>query len=154
MCSTTRNESSKFTTLTSVAATPLWCVPNGAVSQCWFFARVHGSEMFASLFGCLAGVVYCIPCQTCSDIYIGQTGRLLKTRIDEHKAAVKYAKSDVSAVAEHVWVQKHLVDFQSVSILAREQNLHQRLSLESWFIRKCSTFNREKGTLMPVYDLL
>ena len=62
-------------------------------------------------------------------MYVGQAGRLLKTRIDEHKAAVKYGKSDVSAVAEHVWADKHDVDFQSVSILAWEPNIHQRLSL-------------------------
>ena len=101
-----------------------------------------------------SGVVYCIPCRTCSDVYIGQTDRLLKTRIDEHKAAVKHAKSDISAVAEHVWLREHQVDFQSVSILAHEQNLHQRLSLEGWHIRKSATFNREKGSLVPAYDLL
>ena len=76
-------------------------------------------------------------------MYVGQTGRLLKTRIDEHKAAVKHVKSDVSAVAEHVWVDKHDVDFQSVSILAWEPDIHQRLSLESWYIRTLQTSNRD-----------
>ena len=66
----------------------------------------------------------------CSARY-GQTGRLLKTRVDEHKAAVKYGKSDVSAVAEHVWLDEHEVEFQSVSVLAWEHDLHRRLSLES-----------------------
>ena len=36
--------------------------------------------------------------------------------------------------AEHVWVHKHQIDFQSISVLARECNLHKRLILESWFI--------------------
>ena len=81
-----------------------------------------------------SNVVYSIPCKTCSSVYIGQTGRLLKTRVDEHKTAVKYARTEESVVAEHVWVHNHQVDFQSVSILARESNLHRRLALESWFI--------------------
>ena len=87
-------------------------------------------------------------------MYVGLTGRLLKTRIDEHKAAVKYGNSDVSTVAEHVWVDKHDVDFQSVSILAWESDIHQRLSLESWFIRTLKTFNREKGVLDTKYNCL
>jgi predicted GIY-YIG superfamily endonuclease len=79
-----------------------------------------------------SNVVYSIPCGTCSDVYIGQTGHLLEARIDEHKAAVKHARVDESAVAEHVWIHKDQMDFQSVSILARERNLYQHLTLESW----------------------
>ena len=48
------------------------------------------------------GVVYSIPCRSCSKIYIGQTGRQLQTRINEHKAAIKHAKTNESAVADHV----------------------------------------------------
>ena len=50
---------------------------------------------------------------------------LLCPRVDEHKAAIKYGKSDVSGVAEHVWVDRQDVDFQSVSVLAWEPDLHQ-----------------------------
>ena len=34
------------------------------------------------------GVVYRIPCGGCSEVYIAETGRPLKTRITEHKWAV------------------------------------------------------------------
>ena len=34
------------------------------------------------------GIVYRIPCGDCSEVYIGETGRPLKTRITEHKRAV------------------------------------------------------------------
>ena len=47
----------------------------------------------------MANVVYSIPCTTCFAVYIGQTGRLLKTRLDEYKTAVKHAKCDTSAVS-------------------------------------------------------
>ena len=43
-------------------------------------------------------IVYRIPCTTCPAVYIGQTGRLLEKRINEHKPTVKNAKCDVSAV--------------------------------------------------------
>ena len=102
----------------------------------------------------MANVVYSIPCTTCSATYIGQTGRLLSTRLDEHKAAVRLAKCDTSAVAEHIWKHQHRMDFQSTSVLVQERNLHQRCSLESWHIRKSSTINRENGSLASIYSVV
>ena len=60
----------------------------------------------------------------------------------------------MSAVAEHVWVDKHDVDFQSVLVLAWEPDIHQRLSLESWYIRTLKTFNTEKEVLDTKYNCL
>ena len=50
-----------------------------------------------------ANVVYNIPCLSCPKSYIGQTARLLETRVKEHKAAVKKGETATSAVTEHVW---------------------------------------------------
>ena len=36
-----------------------------------------------------AGAVYDIPCLHCEDHYIGESGRLLGTRVKEHKRAVR-----------------------------------------------------------------
>ena len=41
-----------------------------------------------------SGVVYSISCRELSEAYIGQTGHLLGTQLAEHRAAVKYAKTD------------------------------------------------------------
>ena len=101
-----------------------------------------------------SGVVYSIPCSACPGVYIGQTGRLLGTRLTEHKAAVKFARTDVSAVAEHVWHHNHQMDFQSTTVLAREDNSQRRSLLESWFIQKHDCMNREVGILPPVYRSL
>ena len=101
-----------------------------------------------------SNVVYSIPCTTCPAVYIGQTSRTLNTRINEHKAAVKHARTEVSAVAEHVWQEKHQMDFQKTCILAHEPNLHQHCFLESWHIQKQHTINREIGSLAPVYSSL
>ena len=101
-----------------------------------------------------ANVVYCIPCKTCSKVYVGQNSRLLETRLSNHKAAVKHVKIDVSAVAEHVWKLGHQVDFQSTSILDHENNQFRRYALESWHIQRHNSFNGEGGPLLPVYRCL
>ena len=101
-----------------------------------------------------SNVVYSIPCTTCPAVYIGQTSRCLETRLKEHKTAVKYARTEISAVAEHIWVKQHQMDFQQTSILAQESNLHQRCSLESWYIQKQCTVNRELGSLLSMYSSL
>jgi len=101
-----------------------------------------------------SGVVYSISCRECSDTYIGQTGRLLGTRLAEHRAAVKYSKTDVSAVAEHVWERQHSMNFDGTTILAREHDVHRRYLLESWFIQRSSTINREVGPLPQLYRCL
>ena len=99
-----------------------------------------------------SGVVYSIPCTTCPAVYVGQTSRSLETRLKEHKAAVRHAKTEVSAVAEHVWKENHQVDFQQASILAQELDTCQRCLLESWFIQtEKHTINREVGSLAPDY---
>ena len=98
-------------------------------------------------------VVYCIPCAMCPAVYVGQTSRPLETRLKEHKDPVKHAKTEVSAVAEHVWKGNHQVDFQRTSVLAQEPDTSQRCLLESWFIQsKRYTLNREAGSLAPVYS--
>ena len=45
---------------------------------------------------------------------------LLDTRVSKHIAAVKKGEAGTSAVAEHVWEEHHQMDFNNVTILARE----------------------------------
>ena len=47
----------------------------------------------------------------CQAFYIGQTGHRLKQRLDEHKRAIRQAKSNTSPLAEHAWTEKHQVDY-------------------------------------------
>ena len=56
------------------------------------------------------GVVYQIPCTQCNEVYIGETGRPLKTRISEHKRAV--GTGDVrNANAVHWMKTGHSMDW-------------------------------------------
>ena len=86
-------------------------------------------------------VVHRILCTSCSSAYVGQTSRTLEAHLKEHKAAVKHARTSLSAVADHVWTEHHQMDFSGTSVLARELHTHQRCMLEAWFIRKHSTLN-------------
>ena len=102
-----------------------------------------------------SGVVYKIPCAVCPAAYIGQTGRRLCQRLDEHKRAVKGADFNSSALAEHAWTEGHPVDWQNVSILSCCPDSHHRLVKEAILIRtSTSILNRDIGMLPPEYENL
>ena len=96
-------------------------------------------------------MVYSIPCTLYPAVYIGQTSRTLRTRIKEHKAAVKCARTEVSAVAEHVWQKKHQLDFQRTCVLT--PNLHQYCFLESWHIQKQHLLASLECSPRPIFQL-
>ena len=47
------------------------------------------------------GVVYSIPCRTCTKVYIGQTGHTLETQLKEHRRVLVLGEINLSAVAQH-----------------------------------------------------
>ena len=84
-------------------------------------------------------------------VYIGQTGCSLGVIIDEHRAAIQHAQTEVSAVAEHVCIYMTPLDgVLSTTILYRRVT-PKMLILESWFIQKHSCMNQETGSLAPIY---
>ena len=87
------------------------------------------------------GLVYRIPCSECSWSYIGETGRSLQERISEHKRAVANCQSN-SEVASHVWERDHEIDWEGVSVLARESGKFRRWFKEAWFTRAQRSGNR------------
>ena len=40
----------------------------------------------------ITGIIYQVPCHDCPFVYIGQTKRDLKSRLSEHKRAIKYQR--------------------------------------------------------------
>jgi dsDNA-specific endonuclease/ATPase MutS2 len=50
--------------------------------------------------------IYKITCQSCQKVYIGQTGRNLKTRFKEHIRSIRFNK-DESAYAQHILNRGH-----------------------------------------------
>jgi predicted GIY-YIG superfamily endonuclease len=62
-----------------------------------------------------------VPCKDCDSSYIGETGRNLKKRLVDHKAAVR--KGDrKNGIAVHAWEKEHEVDWSNAHILKCENN--------------------------------
>ena len=115
-------------------------------------------------------LVYQIPCKNCGAEYIGETGRLLKTRLEEHRKDVdntkkeKYTRSgkkrlmstiNKSALTDHATTENHIIDWEGVNIVDKEPNRRIRHIKEAIWIRKARTpINRDEGNyeLPHVYD--
>ena len=61
-------------------------------------------------------VVYQVPCSDCNFVYIGQTKRDLKSRLTEHKLAIKNQEPEKSALCEHYMRFDHLIDWNNSKI--------------------------------------
>ena len=100
-------------------------------------------------------VVYKIPCAACNSSYIGQTGKKLSQRLDEHRRAVRQANFNSSALAEHAWTCDHAIDWTSVKVLSNPRDYSTRMLDEAVFIRQTrDTLNRDCGTLPAEYEKL
>ncbi|BHF67709.1 hypothetical protein SprV_0301073700 [Sparganum proliferum] len=77
-------------------------------------------------------VIYRIWCSCGQSSYVGETGRLLRTRIAEYTATVRRGDAS-SQVAGHSTGPGRIFKFQEAEILARGDNRVSRKLLESWF---------------------
>ena len=98
-----------------------------------------------------SGVVYRIPCGTCTKVYIGQTGRTLEHRLKEHRRALVLGEISLSAVAQHAVEEMHNIDWMGATVVDSHPHFHQRCALKAWHIRsQDSTMNRGAGPLPSV----
>ena len=94
----------------------------------------------------LSNVVYRIGCSDCSEFYIGKTQRRLSQRIKEHM------NSDCSALKRHALLKDHVIDFDSVSVLARD-NLSTRLLIKETFLIKEQCAHRSLNGNVGSFEL-
>lgn len=98
----------------------------------------------------ISNVIYQINCKCCNKIYIGETGRRLKSRIAEHKRDCRIGNQN-TGLSQHSWNCDHHFDFdfKNIKILATEKNTFQRRIIESIFINKFHniTVNLQSETL-------
>ena len=63
-----------------------------------------------------------IPCRDCDAVYIGETGRSLKTRKREHFDAVKRMNVKKFALCQHIADFNHFIAWDKAKILKMEAN--------------------------------
>ena len=56
------------------------------------------------------GLVYQISCRDCNAVYVGETGRSVRTRKREHADAVKTFNTKKPALSQHVMDFDHRID--------------------------------------------
>ncbi|XP_057335116.1 uncharacterized protein LOC130673917 [Microplitis mediator] len=91
----------------------------------------------------MSELVYAIPCE-CGKKYVGQTKQYLRNRTNQHRLdcrPVNILKSEQTALARHHFDTGHNFDFNSVSILDREDNYLKRSVSEMVFIYLNDTVN-------------
>ena len=104
----------------------------------------------------ITGIIYQVLCHDCPFVYIDQTKRDLKSRLSEHKRAIKYQRPEKSTLCEHSITLDHLIDLSEATILSTEKDYTKRLFAERWLINKNSNvINRNDGNTLPsVYKRL
>ena len=87
--------------------------------------------------------VYEIPC-SCGMVYIGQTGRSVRERLNEHIRNTNLNQTEKSAIAQHSYEAGHGVLFTNTKILHKENKKRQCLIKEAIEISKNNNnFNRD-----------
>ena len=95
-------------------------------------------------------LVYKIPCADCEFVNVGQTKRDLKSRVAEHKRAVKNAEPENPALCEHLMLFDHRINWEESTVLKYVDSYCRRLIAESWFINAhTNVINRSDGETLP-----
>ena len=87
--------------------------------------------------------VYIIPCKDCNQVYVGETGRNLPIRLEEHKRACRMGYAN-SAVANHSLNLDHRIDFHKATIINSNNIIAQRRVIEGALIHCLDTFEGNK----------
>ena len=85
-----------------------------------------------------SGLVHEIPCLNCDAVYIGETGRSIKTRKRKHFDAVKRMDVKKSALCQHIVDFDHFIVWDEAKIVKKEANYRysKRRTEESFFINQ------------------
>ena len=76
--------------------------------------------------------MYQISCRDCNAVYVGETGRSVRTRKREHADAVKTFNTKKSALSQHVMNFDHRIDWDNVKIVKSESHAYRRRVAESF----------------------
>jgi len=95
------------------------------------FIKVHNDPL---LVASRPNVVYkinnSINCQDCDASYVGQTKRILNTRISEHRNHIRKSSPQASVITDHRLEFNHEFDWDNAELLDEEINYNKRLISE------------------------
>ena len=99
------------------------------------------------------GTIYHIPCQGCTQVYVGETGRPLRKRLNEHQ---KLDGPNITAVGYHTLNTGHTMRWDDVTILNSDSRVYPRKIKESIEIklRKPELNDNQGYQLSPLYTPL
>ena len=102
-----------------------------------------------------AGVIYELECQSCGATYIGETGRALGVRINEHLTG-KRRENVGTPLGKHKMEEHCDEDFEvKCRILGYETDIAARKALEAaWIYTKDPTMNSRNECVSIASDLL
>ena len=72
-------------------------------------------------------MIYEVPCKECHQAYIGETKRMLKVRLGEHKQAVKHGDPK-NSTAVHAHESNHTIDWDGARV--KSSGTYDRLLAE------------------------
>ena len=98
-------------------------------------------------------VVYEVKCKDCDRIYIGETGRKLNIRLEEHKKGGEGDQRKVSGLSQHMQQSKHNINFNDAKIIYKE-NFKKRKLREGITIKKCKgLLLNKKEEIKPISEI-
>ena len=83
-----------------------------------------------------SNVVQKICCKQCNKTDIGQTGRLLRTRRNEHRNNINLNEKYHNVISKHILEFNHDFNSDNVKILHRETNHFKRCFVETSYKQK------------------
>jgi len=93
-------------------------------------------------------VVYKINCQGCDTSYVGQTKRILNTRVSQHRNNIRKSSPQASLITDHRLEFNHEFDWDNAELLDEEINYNKRLISEMINIKKQrQSLNLKKDTV-------
>jgi len=102
----------------------------------WNFFILFSMSLINSVMICFLLWFGKICCNDCNASYVRQTGRLLKTRVSEHRNHIRRNAPSVSVITNHVMHHNHEIDWNNVEVLDVEKYCHKRLVSEMLHIKR------------------
>ena len=100
-----------------------------------------------------SGVVYKLICKKCEVPYVWQTGRLLNTRVEEHKKNLGRKCNYHNVLSDHrKKYADHDFDWHNVGILHSESNKGKRECMEMLYIKREGRYSINLKTDLVKYN--